>query len=376
MTGFDAGRIRSVARKELRDYRRKRSIVVTMFVLPLVFLIEPSVTIFLTKASKSGAALDKGLTLPLLYLLLIPVIMPSTLAAYTVAGEREQGTLEPLLTTPIRRQELILGKALAVMIPAVLVSYAVFGLFLAAVRLFAHPGVASAVFHDGPVLLALFLLAPLVAGWAVVVGMAVSVRSSEVRVAQQLGTLASFPVLGVVLLLVVGVINPTFTVALEFALGLVAIDVVALRVVSSMFDRERLVTGAKAARSRMPRGSQRRTISAPRHPVSNGERTPMATATLSLSRKWGGLIDRSREWQIEIDGNVVGSIAAQKTVELPVEPGRHVLRLNSHRHFSPERSFEAADRQVVSFWCRAATLWPMYLAALIKPGLWISLKQE
>jgi len=79
------------------------------------------------------------------------------------------------------------------MIPTIALAYTVFGLFLAAVRLFASSVIASAVFHDGPVLLALFRLAPLLSGWAIVVGMAISVRASEVRVAQQLGTLASFP---------------------------------------------------------------------------------------------------------------------------------------------------------------------------------------
>ena len=132
------------------------------------------------------------------------------------------------------------------MLPTVVLSYAVFGIFLGAVALFAHPAISDAVFHDGPILLAQFLFAPLVAGWAVVVGMAISVRASEVRVAQQLGTLASFPVIGVVLLLVLGAIHPTFAVAIAFAAGLLAIDVVALRIVSSMFDRERLVTGTKA----------------------------------------------------------------------------------------------------------------------------------
>jgi ABC-type Na+ efflux pump permease subunit len=92
------------------------------------------IAIFLAPPAASGSVLQKSLTLPLLYLLLIPVIMPSTLAAYSVAGEREQGTLEPLLTTPIRRQEFILGKAAAVMIPAMALSYTVFWLFLAAVR--------------------------------------------------------------------------------------------------------------------------------------------------------------------------------------------------------------------------------------------------
>jgi ABC-2 type transport system permease protein len=154
-----------------------------------------------------------------------------------------------LLTTPICRQEFILGKAAAVMIPTLALAYTVFGLFLAVVRLFANPAIASEVFQQGPVLLALVLFTPLLAGWAIVVGMAVSVRASEIRAAQQLGMIASFPPLGVVVLLGIGAIHPTFTVAVEFAVGLLVIDVQALRFVSRMFDRERLVTGAKAARS-------------------------------------------------------------------------------------------------------------------------------
>lgn len=246
MIGLDANRIRAVVRKELRDFRRKRSIIVTMCVLPLLFLVEPVITIFLVTPSTSGAALQKSFILPLLYLLLMPTIMPSTLAAYSVVGEREQGTLEPLLTTPIRQQEFLLGKATSVMIPTLTLSYVAFALFLAAVRLLATPVVASAVFHDSPTIFALFLLAPLMAGWGIVVGMAVSVRATEVRVAQQLGVLASFPPVVGIILLAVGVVSPTVPVALEFAVGLLVVDVLLLRFVSGMFDRERLVTGAKA----------------------------------------------------------------------------------------------------------------------------------
>ncbi|MDP9073879.1 MAG: hypothetical protein M3N98_06810 [Actinomycetota bacterium] len=79
--------------------------------------------------------------------------------------------------------------------------------------------------------------------------MAISVRASDIRVAQQLGMLASFPPVGVIALLAVGVISPTFRVALLFAGGLLIIDLQALRIVSRMFDREHLVTGAKATRS-------------------------------------------------------------------------------------------------------------------------------
>ena len=248
MTALDATRVWAVVHKELRDYRRRRSIVVTMSVLPCLFLLNPVLTIFLTSASTASSALDKTISISLIFFLIIPVIMPSALAAYSVVGEREQGTLEPVLTTPIRRQELILGKAAAIMIPTVALSYAMFGLFLAAVRLFANSVVAAALFHQGPILLTLFLFTPLLAAWSIVVGMAISVRASEIRVAQQLGMLASVPLIGLFLLLAVGVIRPTFLVAILFAVVLLLIDVRASRLVARMFDRERLVTGAKAAR--------------------------------------------------------------------------------------------------------------------------------
>jgi ABC-type Na+ efflux pump permease subunit len=247
MKSLDLARVAAVVRKELLDYRRKRAIVVSMLIFPILFLVEPVIVIFVAPPSGSPASLDKAVILPLIYMLLIAVVTPSTLAAYSIVGERDQGTLEPLLTTPIRQQELVLGKAAAVMIPSVALAYFVYALFLICVALFAHRDISSAVFHDGPTLLALFLFAPLVAGWAVVVGLGVSVRASEVRVAQQLGMLASFPMIGVIVLLITGVIHPTFSSAIEFGVGLLLVDLVALRLVSRMFDRERLVTGTKAS---------------------------------------------------------------------------------------------------------------------------------
>jgi ABC-2 type transport system permease protein len=247
MRNLDLARVAAVVRKELLDYRRKRAIVVSMLIFPILFLVEPVIVVFVAPPSGSPASLDKAVILPLIYMLLIAVVTPSTLAAYSIVGERDQGTLEPLLTTPIRQQELVLGKAAAVMIPSVALAYLVYALFLICVALFAHHDISSAVFHDGPTLLALFLFAPLVAGWAVVVGLGVSVRASEVRVAQQLGMLASFPMIGVIVLLITGVIHPTFSSAIEFGVGLLLVDLLALRLVSRMFDRERLVTGTKAS---------------------------------------------------------------------------------------------------------------------------------
>jgi ABC-type Na+ efflux pump permease subunit len=247
MFGMKASRVAAVIRKELRDYRRKRSIVVGMAILPCLFLVEPVVAIFVVAGQASGAT--QYVVFPLLYLLLIPVFTPPTLAAYTIAGEREQGTLEPLLTTPIRQQEFIVGKAAAVMIPTLVLSYGIFGVFLVCVRLFADPAVATAVFQHAPILIAMVVLTPLLALYSIWVGMAASVRANEVRVAQQLGMLGGLPAVAIVLLIAVGTIQPTLQFGFEFAIVLLGIDVAALRIVSRLFNRERLVTGSKATRS-------------------------------------------------------------------------------------------------------------------------------
>src|ERR1035441_5835564 len=97
-------------------------------------------------ANATGKDLGVHVGLSLLYMLVIPVMMPSVVSAYSVVGEREQGTLEPVLTTPIRREEFLIGKALAAFVPTLVIAYAVFGIFLAVAGLFAHPVIASAIY--------------------------------------------------------------------------------------------------------------------------------------------------------------------------------------------------------------------------------------
>jgi ABC-type transport system involved in multi-copper enzyme maturation permease subunit len=174
---MSARRVRAILRKELREYRRNRQIVVSMAVLPLLFSVYPFIEIFALPASAAGALAHKE---PLIYMLAIPAIVPAAVTAYSVAGERQQGTLEPVLTTPIRREEFLLGKALAALVPALAVSYGVVGVFVACIGLFAKAAVVSAVLR-GPELLAQLLFTPLVTAWSIWVGIAISARSSDPR---------------------------------------------------------------------------------------------------------------------------------------------------------------------------------------------------
>ena len=245
---ISAARIGAVVRKELTEFRRSPLIVGTMAILPVIFLVVPTVTILSQGASEGRAALQKVVGFALLYLLLIPAVLPSTVAAYSVVGERDQGTLEPLLTTPIRREELLIGKAAAALIPAVGVGYLILGAFLAIVQFGADPVVASTVWH-APELLGEVFFIPLLGGWAIWVGLAISSKVSEVRVAQQLGILASFPPIGLIALMSFAVITPTLGLALTLGGVLLVIDIGAYLFVSQLFDRERLITGTKPSRA-------------------------------------------------------------------------------------------------------------------------------
>jgi ABC-2 type transport system permease protein len=234
-------RVLAIARKELREYRRNRSLVVAMAVLPAVFIIEPLVAL-LRLSSDSSSSL--GHEHVLIYLLGIPTLVPVVAAATAIAGEREQGTLEPALSTPVRDDELLLGKAIAAFIPSIVLAYVVFAAFAALLQVLAQPGVAAALLL-GPDLIAQVLFTPLLAALSIWVGMTVSTRTSDVRVAQQLGLLASLPAVLVVVLIAFGVIPASGALAVGCAVLLLVLDSVGWRLTARLFDREQLIAGMR-----------------------------------------------------------------------------------------------------------------------------------
>ena len=127
---------------------------------------------------------------------------------------------------------------------SVVIAYAVYAAFLACVQLFAQPAVASALLR-GPELLGQLIFTPLLATWSIWVGIAISARSSDVRVAQQLGLLASLPSAAVTSLIAFNVIHATLGLALSLAVALLILDGLGWRISSATFDRERLVTSTR-----------------------------------------------------------------------------------------------------------------------------------
>jgi ABC-2 type transport system permease protein len=234
-------RVRAVLRKELRELRHNGNIVYAMVILPVVFLVQPAIQVFTLSGSASDVVAHEH---TLLYLLAIPALVPAALAAYSIVGERVQATLEPVLTAPVRPRELLLGKAAAAFLPSVVIAYAVYGMFVVAVELFARPGVAHALIR-APQLLAQLVFTPLLAAWSIWIGIGISSRTSDPRTAGQLSILACLPSVAVTTLIAFNLIPATLPVAAVSGVVLLVLSGLGWRIASAIFDRERLITATR-----------------------------------------------------------------------------------------------------------------------------------
>ena len=234
-------RVWALIRKEFAEYRRNKLIILTMTLLPAAFLFIAVRAAFALPAHASPAVLRAVFGQARLFLLILPLFLPSTIAAYSVIGEREQGTLEPVLTTPATDGELLLGKAVAPVVPAVGLSWLLYAGYLA----FAAGVGKTVALHEmatGTEVFAEAVLAPTLAGYSIILGLLISARSTDIRVAQQLSALATLPLLAVVAITSFQVTGrgPGFYIAASAVV--LVIDASGLVLATRAFSRERLLS--------------------------------------------------------------------------------------------------------------------------------------
>jgi hypothetical protein len=97
------------------------------------------------------------------------------------------------------------------------------------------------------------------------------------------------------------------------------------------------------------------------------------SATLKLTHKAIGAEVRRGPYEVVVDGERIGSVEMNDTIEIPVEPGRHTLQIRDGRKSSGTEPFDAAEGEVVSFRCTGKRFLPIFLASFIVPGLALTL---
>jgi ABC-2 type transport system permease protein len=109
-----------IARKELKVIRRKKSILFYTVGLPLLIAVVFSFVLRSQVANGIPDSLSLGAQSIVYLFVILATVLPSTIAAYSIVGEKVEKTLEPLLATPTTDGEILLGKSIAAFLPPVL----------------------------------------------------------------------------------------------------------------------------------------------------------------------------------------------------------------------------------------------------------------
>ncbi|MDP9265713.1 MAG: ABC transporter permease subunit [Chloroflexota bacterium] len=176
----------------------------------------------------------------LILFLMIPTVVPLTIAIYSVIGEKANRTLEPLLATPVRVGELLFAKSLASAIPAVVVTWAAYAIYLAAVLLLGSRSAAHAVLAPRWIL-AIAVMVPLLTMLSVNLGILISTRVNDVRAAQQIGGLVVVPVVAIGIAQVTGRVVLDNASFVQMTALLVIADVAVFAAARLAFQRENIL---------------------------------------------------------------------------------------------------------------------------------------
>lgn len=243
-----------ILRKEIREIFQQRPLIYSLCVVPVIIVILSGFLFYRTQSSKLPRLSNGGQITPALvqqaevsvgsllrmYILIEPLFIPAMIAAYSIVGEKNSHTLEPLLATPLETWQLLMAKSLSAMIPAILATWISGGLFMAELVIFSVPGVFGQVITPAYLIL-LLLAAPVTTLTPVALTVMASSRFNEPRAVAQISS-AIFVVL-VLVFSRVGfgqVISPS--ASYTATLILVAVGIALFWVAIGIFQRESILT--------------------------------------------------------------------------------------------------------------------------------------
>lgn len=174
--------------------------------------------------------------------LLIPLMIPMTLAVYSIIGEKQTRSLEALLATPISTRDLLLGKCLAAVVPGVVSAWVSYGIFAVAASFLVPSQIFTTLLIQPAWLVAVILAMPASAVLGVLVGLMVSSRASDPQSAQQVAGFIVLPIVGLMLGQITGVVRLSVPITLIAVAILVVIDAALLQAAVRLFGRETILT--------------------------------------------------------------------------------------------------------------------------------------
>jgi ABC-type Na+ efflux pump permease subunit len=237
-----------IASKDFAIFRKKRNILYSILIVPLLVSILFPAVIVLAGHRNGGTGIPAA-QLPVLlpsfafFYLILAGFIPTSIASYSIVGEKVEKCLEPLLATPTTDGEILLGKGVSAFLPPIAAILAGSAVFMVLMDLVTRGTLGYDFFPNWNAGIVLFLLVPLASIMSVEWNVIISSRVSDVRAAMQLGALLVLPFGGIYVggelnLIPLGDSNNLLAIA-----GVISVvDVLLLYIARATFRREEILT--------------------------------------------------------------------------------------------------------------------------------------
>lgn len=234
-----------VASRDFKVFRHQKNILYSIIVFPVIIsVLFPAILEFAQQRSGglSAAVLPNLLNSFSFFFVIGAAYIPLGIASYSIVGEKIEKSLEPLLATPLTDGEILLGKALAAVLPTLVAMYAASLVFMVGIDATTVGRLGYNYFPNWNFGVLLLILLPVAVVMSVLYSVIVSSRANDVRSANSYGILILFPLLAIYLVSEIGIISLDINGFLIIAGILLAIDVALFFISTAAFRREEILT--------------------------------------------------------------------------------------------------------------------------------------
>ena len=238
----------SVASKDFETFKRRRGIIYATIAFPLgIALGFPGVVAAIAYAypsttSASVASLSPFLNAFSFWFVIGAASLPSGIASYSIAGEKIQKSLEPLLATPMTDSEILLGKSVACFVPPMISIWASSVVYMVVMDYLTRPWLGFLYYPNWSFAGMVFLLAPLASVLTIELTVILSARASDIRSVQQFTGILFFPFIVIYVATELGVIQFNAINLLIISGIFFLADVLLFYLSTATFKREEILT--------------------------------------------------------------------------------------------------------------------------------------
>jgi ABC-2 type transport system permease protein len=195
-----------------------------------------------TKPSEIDQVLPMMFNMVLMIFIIVPATLPTIIATYSIVGEKNNRSLEPLLATPTTDGELLAGKIFSAFLPSMGATLLAFTLGVVLLDIVLIPKVGYPPLPNLTWILSMMLLAPTACLMSVLACVLVSSKVSDVRAAQQVGGFVVMPVVLLMLGVLAGFIFLSPVMIFVFAGLYGCLDLGLFFFAKAIFNREAILT--------------------------------------------------------------------------------------------------------------------------------------